>query len=155
MKDIADLIGRICLSFIFLYEAADSIIYFKSTKLEMETYGLIWNTEFLLVLGIVLLILGGLLLLTGYRSGLGVTLLLLYWVPTTFVVHDFWNVAPDCLYTVDCLGASDEFRRLKGILFMKNIAVAGGLLMVWVNGSGRYSIRRLFATTRVPKKWGR
>jgi putative oxidoreductase len=33
---------------------------------------------------------------------------------------------------------------------MKNIAITGGLLMVWVNGAGRYSIKRLFATFRVP-----
>jgi uncharacterized membrane protein YphA (DoxX/SURF4 family) len=32
---------------------------------------------------------------------------------------------------------------------MKNIAIAGGLLSVLVNGSGKISIRRLFATFRV------
>jgi putative oxidoreductase len=51
-------------------------------------------------------------------------------------VHSFWN---------DPI----EVRRLQAILFMKNIAITGGLLMILVNGSGRYSIRRLFATTRV------
>ena len=33
---------------------------------------------------------------------------------------------------------------------MKNLAVIGGLLIVMVNGSGRYSIKRLLATTHVP-----
>ncbi|MCB0627354.1 MAG: DoxX family protein, partial [Saprospiraceae bacterium] len=69
--------------------------------------------------------------------GFGVLLLLLYWLPVTFIVHSFWN-------------DPEPEKRLQAILFMKNIAVVGGLLMVWVNGSGRFSIRRLFATTRVP-----
>ncbi|MCR9287528.1 DoxX family membrane protein [Saprospiraceae bacterium] len=153
LKDIADLIARLCLAFIFLYEAYDSLVYFKATKAKMIEYGLTWNSEFLLVSGIILLILGGIMLLSGYRSGLGVTLLLMYWIPVTFIVHDFWNIDRDCNFEVTCLSWVDEYRRIQGIMFMKNIAIMGGLLMVWVNGSGRYSIKRLFATTKVPKKW--
>ena len=85
----------------------------------MEEYGLIWNTEFLLVCGIILLVLGGIMLLTGYRSGLGVTMLILYWVPVTFIVHDFWNIPKDCIYSVECLKWADEYRRIEGIMFMK------------------------------------
>jgi putative oxidoreductase len=137
MKDIVDLIGRILLSFIFLFEAYDSLVYFKSTKLLMTAYGITWRQDLLLTGAITLLILGGVLLLIGYRSGFGVTLLLLYWIPVTFIVHSFWNDPP-------------EEQRWQSILFMKNLAITGGLLMVWVNGSGRYSIRRLFATFKVP-----
>lgn len=154
LKDIADLIARLCLGFIFLYEAYDSLHYFKATKAKMIEYGLTWNTEFLLVAGIILLILGGIMLVTGYRSSLGVTLLMMYWIPVTLIVHDFWNIERDCNFEVTCLSWVDEYRRIQGIMFMKNIAIMGGLLMVWVNGSGRYSIKRLFATTKVPKKWG-
>ena len=154
MKDIVDLIGRIFLSFIFLYEAYDSIFFFNQTIMKMHFYGLSWHPETLLYGAIVLLVFGGFLLLFGYRVGLGVILLLLYWVPVTFIVHDFWNVPFECVSTVSCPQLSIEgqevFRRMQGILFMKNLAITGGLLMVWVNGSGRYSIRRLFATTRVP-----
>lgn len=120
----------------------------------MIEYGLTWHPDFLLYSGIVLLILGGLMLLTGYRSSFGVLLLLLYWIPVTFIVHDYWNIPKDCNFSVECFKWTDEYRRIEGIMFMKNIAIMGGLLMVWVNGSGRFSIKRLFATTRVPKKWG-
>jgi putative oxidoreductase len=136
MKDIVDLIGRVFLAFIFLYEAYDSIFYFEATKAKMTYYGLTWNQDLLLISVIVVLILGGTLVLLGYRSGFGVTLLLLYWVPVTFIVHSFWN-------------DPEPEKRLQAILFMKNVAIIGGLLIVWVNGSGRYSIRRLFATTKV------
>ncbi|MEM1218323.1 MAG: DoxX family protein [Bacteroidota bacterium] len=137
MKDVLDLLARVCLAFIFLYEAYDSIFYFQATKAKMEAYGLTWNSNFLLVAAIVILILGGTLLLIGYRTSFGVFLLMLYWIPLTLVIHSFWN-------------DPEPEKRLQAILFMKNIAILGGLLMVYVNDSGRYSIKRLFATTKVP-----
>lgn len=137
MKDLIDLIGRIFISFIFLFEAYDSIKYFSATKAAMIDYGIMSHHDFLLSSSIGLLILGGLLVLLGYRSSFGAILLLLYWVPVTFIVHSFWNDLP-------------EIRRIESIQFMKNLAIMGGLLIVLVNGSGRYSMRRLFATARVP-----
>ncbi|MEM9917851.1 MAG: DoxX family protein [Bacteroidota bacterium] len=139
MKDVTDLIARILIAFIFLYEAYDSIAFFQATKKKMISYGLTWNQDLLLMGAIFLLLMGGTLVLIGYRSGFGAILLMLYWVPVTFIVHSWWNDPP-------------EQQRLEAIMFMKNIAILGGLLMIFVNGSGRYSIRRLFATTKVPKK---
>ncbi|MEM1322233.1 MAG: DoxX family protein [Bacteroidota bacterium] len=137
MKDVIDLIARILIAFIFLFEAYDATVYFNSNKAEMTSYGLTWNQDLLLVGAIFILILGGVLVLIGYRSSFGALLLLLYWIPLTFIVHSWWN-------------DPEEIRRAQSFEFMKNIAIMGGLLMIWVNGSGRYSIRRLFATTRVP-----
>lgn len=137
MKDIIDLLGRAMLAFIFLYEAYDSIFYFQATKEKMTFYGLNWQQDLLLGAAIFLLILGGTLLLIGYRTGFAMFILLCYWIPVTFIVHSFWN-------------DPESARRLQSILFMKNIAIVGGMLMVWANGTGKYSIRRLFATTKVP-----
>ena len=137
MKNVIDLIARVLIAFIFLYEAYDSIFYFKATKQKMTSYGLTWNQDFLLLGAIFLLLLGGILILIGYRSSFGALLLLIYWIPVTFIVHSWWNDPP---------GA----QRLQAIMFMKNIAIVGGLLTIMVNGSGRYSIKRLFATTKVP-----
>lgn len=136
MKDVADLIARIFIAFIFLFEAYDSIVFFKSTKQKMTENGINWNQDMLLVGAIFLLIVGGILVLIGYRSKLGAILLLLYWIPVTFVLHSFWN---------DPI----EIRKVASVAFMKNIAIMGALLMIYINGSGRYSIRRLFATTKV------
>jgi putative oxidoreductase len=136
MKDFLDLLGRIFISIIFLFEAYDSIRYFKETKAQMTANGLIWQQDFLLVSAVFLLILGGTLVLLGYRATFGSLLLLLYWVPVTIIAHDFWNRPPEEL-------------RLESIIFMKNLAITGGLLIILVNGSGRYSVKRLLATTRV------
>ena len=136
MKDIIDLIGRILIAIIFLYEAYDTAFYFEETRATMESYGLTWNQDLLLIGSIICLILGGVLLLLGYRPGLGSFLILLYWIPVTFIAHSFWN---------DPI----EEQRIEAILFMKNLAIIGGLMLVYVNGSGRYSIKKLFATTKV------
>lgn len=136
MRDVTDLIGRIFLATIFIFEAVDSILYFEKTKQAMSLHGMTWNQDFLLYCAIFLLVTGGLMVLFGYRSTLGAVLLLMYWVPVTFIVHDFWNCPKEML-------------REQSILFMKNIAIIGGLLMLAGKGSGRFSVKKLLATTRV------
>lgn len=136
MRDLTDLIGRIFLSAIFLFEAVDSTLFFDKTKITMTQYGLNWNQDMLLYCAIFLLLVGGLMVLLGYRSTLGAIMLLMYWIPVTFMVHDFWMYPKDQV-------------RIQSILFMKDIAIIGGLLMLVGKGSGRYSIKRLLATTRV------
>ena len=74
--------------------------------------------------------------MTGYRAKLGAVLLLVYYIPATLIIYSFWNDSP-------------ELYRVNSIQFMKNLAIIGGLMMVYVNGAGRYSVRKLFATTRV------
>lgn len=66
----------------------------------------------------------------------GAILLILYYLPVTLIVHSFWNDPV-------------KVQRIQAIMFMKNIAIMGGLLMIIVNGSGRYSIKRLLATLKV------
>lgn len=136
MKGLLDLVGRILISTIFLYEAYDSITWFKTTKETMTTYGLVWRQDLLVTGAIILLVLGGIMVLIGYRSSFGSILLLLYYIPVTFIVHSFWNDPVNV-------------QRIQAIMFMKNLAIMGGLLMIIVNGSGPYSVKRLLATLRV------
>lgn len=151
MKDILDLIGRILLGFIFLFDAYDSIFFFAETKTKMLSYGLSWNPNFLLVSSIVLLSLGGILLVTGYRVRLGVILLLMYWIPVTFIIHPYWSFPPDCVGDFPCSDQLENYRRLQSVLFTKNLAIIGGLLLVYTNGiHSKFRIRRIFATARVP-----
>lgn len=138
MKHITDLIARILIAGIFIYEAVDSITFFAETKETMTSYGIEWNQNLLLIGAIVLLFLGGLLILLGYRMGLGGFLVLSYWIPVTFIVHSFWNYPP-------------EEVRLEAMIFAKNLAIVGGVLMLMIKGSGKYSLKRLMPVTRIPK----
>jgi len=140
MKDIIDLLGRIFLSAMFLYEAYDSIYYFGRTKSTMTDYGITWNQDMLLSGAIFLLVVGGIMLLIGYRVTIASILLLIYYVPITFIIHSWWNEPV-------------ELQREGAIDFMQNMAIVGGLLLLIGRGSGRYSIKRLFATTKVPRKY--
>jgi putative oxidoreductase len=139
MNHIFDLIGRILISAIFIYEAIDSILYADKTKVAMADYGITWKQDLLLYTSIIALIIGAVMLLIGYRSRFGVWLLLLYWLPVTFIVYSFWNDPV-------------ELQRLNAIFFMKNIAVAGGLLMIAAHGVGKYSIQRLFIVSKIPNR---
>jgi putative oxidoreductase len=138
MKDTTDLIARIFISLIFLFEAYDSIFHFKEVKSIMTGYGVTWQQDFLLGVAIFLLVLGGILVLIGYRPGFGASLLLIYWIPLTFITHTWWN-------------DPDITQRQESVDFMKNIAIIGALLLIVINGSGRFSVRRLFATTIVKR----
>ena len=137
MKDYVDLLARILISLIFLFEAYDSIAFYGKTKQTMLEYNLTWQTDLWLMLSIILLVVGGVFLLIGYRTSLAAFLLILYWVPLTFIVYSFWN-------------DPEEYRRLHSILFMKNMAIVGGLLLIMVYGSGRFSVRRLILAVKVP-----
>jgi putative oxidoreductase len=138
MYHIFDLIGRILISAIFFFEAIDSILFADKMKMTMAEYGITWKPDFLLYSSIVALIVGAIMLLIGYRIRFGVWLLLLYWLPVTVIVYSFWNDPV-------------EMQRLNAILFMKNIAIAGGLLMIAAHGGGKYSIQRLFRVSKIPK----
>lgn len=138
MKSIVDLIARVLISGIFIYEAIDTIIYYSETKAKMAAFSLTWQQDLLLVISIVILILGGILILMGYRVGLGGFLMLAYWIPVTFIAHSFWTFPQDEV-------------RIEALLFAKNLAIAAGVLLLMVHGSGKYSIKRLMPVTKIPK----
>ena len=138
MKGIADLLGRIFLGIIFIYEALDTIFFYENTKETMTVYGLTYAQDTLLILALVLLSLGALLVFIGYFARVGAVFLLLYWIPYTLIVYSFWNDAPD-------------LQRINAMQFMRNLAVTGGLLLLLANGSGKYSVRRLIHVMRLPQ----
>lgn len=139
MKDVIDLLGRILLSAIFIYEAYDTVAHWSSTRETLTTYGLLWRQDLLIAAAGLILLLGGILLLIGYRVILGSVMLLMYWVPVSLIIHSYWNDPA-------------EFQRLNAILLMKNLAIAGGLLMMIANGSGRYSVKRLITVLKIDRK---
>lgn len=138
MKDIADLLGRICMAMIFVYEAIDTILFFDNTKRTMAEYGILWKPDFILTVLITFLIIGAIMVLIGYYANIGALLLLAYWLPFTLIVYSFWN-------------DPQPLQRLNALYFMRNLAVCGGLLLLVANGAGKYSVKRLIHVMRLPK----
>lgn len=80
-------------------------------------------TPLLLLLAMLFEILGALLLLLGVREKLGATLLVLVLIPATIVFHPFWFLP------------SDAGRDLQQAMFLKNLAILGGLILVFIHGA--------------------
>jgi putative oxidoreductase len=65
----------------------------------------------------ILLLLGGLSMLSGFQPTFGVLVLILFYLPVTFKMHDFWN-------------ATDATAKQNDMLhFLKNVALLSSTLM--------------------------
>ncbi len=76
----------------------------------------------------VLAVVGALSVLLGYRARIGAWLLILFLVPVTFMMHNFWTVADPMM------------QQIQIAMFMKNVALIGGALLIWSFGPGPYSL---------------
>ena len=76
----------------------------------------------------VLAIAGGLSVLLGYRARLGARLIALFLVPVTLVMHKFWLVQDPMM------------AQIQMILFMKNVSMLGGALLISQLGAGPFSL---------------
>ncbi len=72
--------------------------------------------------------LGGLSILTGYRARLGAWLIVVFLVPVTIMIHNFWAIS-------DPVQAGIQY-----VNFMKNLSMLGAALMIAHFGSGPLSI---------------
>ncbi len=78
----------------------------------------------------VIAFLGGLSILFGYRAKFGAWLIVLFLVPVTIMIHNFWAVA-------DPVQA-----QIQHVNFMKNLSMLGAALMSAHFGSGPLSLSR-------------
>src|ERR1700745_944493 len=71
---------------------------------------------------------GGLSILLGYRAKLGRWLLVLFLIPVTLMLHKFWTVTDPMM------------AQIQMILFMKNVCMLGGALLISQFGAGPFSL---------------
>ncbi|MEN6450977.1 MAG: DoxX family protein [Thermoguttaceae bacterium] len=134
---IVPLLARICLCLIFLLSAANhlmnwnAMVQFMIGKLPPNLVGghapLI--AQLMLAGAITLMIVGGLSVLFGFYARWGAILLILFVLPAAILIHNFWVYGP-----------GDPQRPAQMTNFLKNIAIAGGLLLLSAYGPGRWSI---------------
>ena len=72
--------------------------------------------------------LGGLSILLGYRAKLGAWLIVLFLVGVTPMMHNFWTVSDPMM------------RQMQMIMFMKNLSMLGGALIISQFGTGPWSL---------------
>jgi putative oxidoreductase len=71
---------------------------------------------------------GGLSILLGYRAKLGAWLLVLFLVPVTLMMHNFWAVHDPMM------------AQFQMAMFMKNLGLLGGALLISQFGAGPFSL---------------
>lgn len=136
------LIGRICISLIFVTSSItklfswDETVYYMTTALnnwltstqfpDFMHQGIVYvsaHSVLLLIIATLFEGVGGLFVLLGFKVRMGATLLILFLAPVTIVIHCFWLLS----------GAE---RDLQMIMFMKNLAILGGLFILAVAAKG-------------------
>lgn len=118
-------IGRALFSLIFITSVFG---HFTSGAIDSAAaHGVPFATVLVPLSGILALA-GGLSVLLGYRARFGAFLLLLFLVPVTLIMHRFWGLA------------DPQLAMLQRVMFMKNLSMIGGALVLMYYGSGPVSL---------------
>jgi len=120
------LLGRILLALIFLISGLGKIFDWQGTAGYMASKGMPLIPFFLLG-AIVLELAGGLAVLLGFKARIGALLLIVFLIPATLIFHNFWTL-------------TGMERQIQMIMFLKNLAIMGGLLLVVGLGPGPSSL---------------
>jgi putative oxidoreductase len=120
------LAGRILFSAIFILS---SFGHFTGELAEFAANEGVPAAGFLVPLSGLMALIGGLSVLVGWQARLGALLLILFLLPVTFMIHNFWTFTDPTV------------AQIQQIMFMKNLAMLGGALMIFYFGSGPLSLR--------------
>ena len=110
---IIEALGRIFLSSLFLIEGVKKFFLQEETIIYMEEYGV---PEILFFPSLILEILFPILLIVGYKTKISASIMALFTLTVAIIFH------------------SDFQNHLELIAFFKNVAIAGGFLVIVANG---------------------
>jgi putative oxidoreductase len=88
----------------------------------------------------IIALLGGLSVLLGFQTRLGAGLLIIFLVPVTLVMHNFWSVSDPMTLQIETAN------------FMKNVTMLGGALVISYFGAGPLSLDALLFTKESTKE---
>ncbi len=132
---ISPFLGRLALAWFFLSE-----VYTRASQwdanVSLMTMLNLPAAPLLLAIALIVMILGGLALLLGYHTRHGAMLLFGFVIVATFFMHDYWHMR-------NAAERASDYE-----IFARNIAIAGGLLMVIGLGGGPFA----FDNASKPKK---
>ena len=120
---IIEFFGRLLLSTLFLVEGIGKILIQEDVIMYMEDYGV---PEILFVPAIIIEILFPLLLIIGYRAK---------WAASIMAIFTF---------TVAIIFHTDFSEGMQMIFFLKDIAIAGGFMIIVAYGPGKISLDHYF-----------
>ena len=121
----AVLLGRIFYSLIFVMASTG---HFSQGTIAFAASEGVPFASFTVPLSGVMALLGGLSVALGYKAKWGGLLLVLFLVPVTVMLHNFWVVKDPMM------------AQMQQAMFMKNIAMLGGALLIGYFGAGPLSL---------------
>jgi putative oxidoreductase len=127
------LLGRILFSVIFILSGFN---HFSSGTIGYAAAQGVPLAGFAVPLSGVLAIAGGLSIALGFKANWGAWLVILFLVPVSFSMHHFWTVADPAA------------AQLQMIMFMKNVSMTGGALLITHFGSGPLSLDSVLGTRK-------
>lgn len=127
-KDVLSLFGRVLISGIFLSAGVSKFKEAEMTEQYMTAKNLPRAPVLRPVVGAAELVLGASLLL-GYKPRSAAIGAIAYLIPTSLIFHDFWN-------------EEGQDQQMNMIMFLKNLAIMGGLLNIVAHGQGSLGIER-------------
>lgn len=77
---------------------------------------------------------GGLSVLLGLRARIGAWLIVVFLVPVSFMLHNFWAVTDPMMH------------QLQQVMFLKNLSILGGALLIAHFGAGPLSLDARLST---------
>ncbi len=128
VSHVAALVGRILLAAIFIKAGWGKIGGWEATAGYMAAKGLPL-VPLLLAGTIVLELGGGLMLALGWKARWAALAIFLWLIPVTVIFHAFWGI--------DAAQVQNQMNH-----FLKNVAIAGAMLMMFAFGPGAYSLDR-------------
>ena len=123
MTNILDLVARILISALFLLNGVFKISNYDGTIGWMESFGI---PGILIVPAIILELVGPILIILGYKAKIAAGLLSLFCIATAVIFHNDF---------------SDQMQLGS---FLKNLALAGGFIFIFINGTKDFSLDRKF-----------
>ena len=120
------LVGRLLLALLFLPAGIMKIGGFAGTAGYIGSQGLPLP-ELGAMIAIIVEVGGGLALIAGLKTRVAALALAVFTLVATFVFHNFWGVPADQAM-------------MQQLMFYKNIAVVGGLLVLAAHGAGAWSL---------------
>ena len=118
-------LGRFFFALIFLMAGAN---HFSKQSIGYAVLAGVPLASIAVPLSGVLAIAGGLSILLGYHAKLGAWAIVLFLVPVTLMMHKFWTVTDPMM------------AQIQMILFMKNVSMLGGALLISQFGAGSFSL---------------
>src|SRR5262245_1209274 len=122
--------GRQLFSVIFIIASAG---HFTSNTIDLAVQHGVPMASLLVPVSGLIALTGGLSLLFGYRAKFGAWLLLLFLVPVTVTIHNFWTVSDPIMFQIQLT------------LFMRNLMLIAGALLFAHYGAGELSLDAFMA----------